>query len=106
MINREIGNRLKAYRNQRKLSQTVMAEILGLTRSTYAGHERGELNFNATLLIHICNKTSLNIYYLFYGSSNGGLTKEEKLDNKATEIYKELNNIQSSIKSLNEKLFK
>jgi transcriptional regulator with XRE-family HTH domain len=106
MINKEIGNRLKSYRKKNNLSQTDFSKILGLTRSTYAGHERGELNFNAQLIIHICDVTGLKLNYLFYGLSYKEPSDKDLIDKRMALIEKEIGKIRLSFDVITRNIIK
>ena len=67
-IDQEIGSRLKNFRKLNAQSQQQFCEILGLSRSMYAGFERGDHKFHAELILKICKECQCSADYLFFGT--------------------------------------
>lgn len=56
-----LGDRLKAERTKRGLTQSAMAEILGITRSAYSLYESGRREPNVTTLKNIANTLNVTL---------------------------------------------
>ena len=63
------GKRLKALRNEKKLKQTEMAEIMGITDRQYQRYEYGMINVPAT---------TLNFFADFFGVTTDYLLGREQ----------------------------
>ena len=63
----EIAERLKAIRNIRKISQEKMAELLGVTYSTYVKIENANQNLTIKHLINICDVLNITSDSLLFG---------------------------------------
>lgn len=60
-----LGNNLKLLRTTRNISQSDMAEVLGLTRSSYAQYELGNRMPDARILYEISRFFSFDMELLF-----------------------------------------
>ena len=74
------NNRLKSLRTKRKVSQTAVAEHLGVTRAAYNGWEKGK---------YIPNKKNLDELALYFNVENTYFESEYEIVNK----YLQLNEI-------------
>lgn len=82
-----LGQRLKACRKAKKLTQQELSEILGLNRSTYAKYETGDNEPDNQTLQKLADFFEVNIDYLlgrsdtpsYSGKMNKPLTKFESL---------------------------
>ncbi|WP_270739834.1 helix-turn-helix domain-containing protein [Massilioclostridium coli] len=84
-INEIIGQRIRAYRNQQKLSQEKLAELAGL-HPTYIGQvERGEKNATIESIVKISSalKVSLSQLFNLIGTDN----EEQDKNNYAVRCY-------------------
>ena len=61
MINMKIGNRLALARQDRKLSQAEMADLLGITAPTYSRLERNETSIDLEKLTDLAHKLNIPI---------------------------------------------
>lgn len=61
-----LQNRLKEVRNNQKLSQRELAEIVGVSRNTISSIERGEFNPTAKLALILCIALDKKFEELFY----------------------------------------
>ncbi len=61
MINMKIGNRLALARQDRKLSQAEMADLLGITAPTYSRLERNETSIDLEKLTDFAHKLNIPI---------------------------------------------
>ncbi len=61
-----LKNRLKEIRNEKKLSQSELASIVGVSRQTISSIENGQFNPTAKLALILCialDKTFEEIFY-------------------------------------------
>ena len=49
-----IGKKLREYREEKKLSQEIVAETVGISTTYYAGIERGEENPTVAVIEELC----------------------------------------------------
>ncbi len=61
-----LKNRLKEARAQRKLSQTQLAEMVGVSRNTISSIETGQFNPTAKLALVLCIALDKQFEDLFY----------------------------------------
>lgn len=59
-LQRTVGRNLRAYRNQRGLSQEAFAEIVGVHRTYMGGLERGERNLTLKSVERIAAKIGVD----------------------------------------------
>jgi transcriptional regulator with XRE-family HTH domain len=59
-LQRTVGQNLRAYREQRGLSQEAFAEVLGVHRTYMGGIERGERNLTLKSLERIAAQLSVD----------------------------------------------
>lgn len=78
-----IGQRIKAVRNEKKLTQEYVAEKTGVNVSHISNIETNKVNVSLTLLVGICNVLDVTIDYLL----------ENEYHNPTTVIEKELFNV-------------
>lgn len=60
----EFGQRLKALRNERSVTQKSMAELLGKTERHYQDMEAGKINVPGLTLITLADYFDVSIDYL------------------------------------------
>lgn len=60
--------RLQQLREEKKLSQGVLAKELGVTRQAYSRYERGERELNYNSLIKLANYFDVSVDYLLGNS--------------------------------------
>ena len=69
-INKEdsliLKNRLKEYRNKEGLSQSQLAEIVGVSRNTISSIETGQFNPTAKLALILCIALDKKFEDIFY----------------------------------------
>lgn len=63
----EIGLRLRALREEMKLSQEAMAEKLGTNRASYRNYEAGRLFTKPTFVLTLCSHFNVDPNWLFLG---------------------------------------
>jgi transcriptional regulator with XRE-family HTH domain len=56
-----IGKGLRAIRNSLNIHEDVAAKALGISTSRLEGIERGEKNYNLTLLIKMCDYYNVSV---------------------------------------------
>jgi transcriptional regulator with XRE-family HTH domain len=56
-----IGKRLRAIRNSLNIHEDVAAKSLGISTSRLEGIERGEKNYNLTLLVQMCDYYNVSV---------------------------------------------
>jgi putative transcriptional regulator len=61
-----LKNRLKEYRNKAGLSQTQLAEMVGVSRNTISSIETGQFNPTAKLALIICIALDKKFEDIFY----------------------------------------
>ncbi|MDD7770331.1 helix-turn-helix transcriptional regulator [Suipraeoptans intestinalis] len=61
-----LKNRLKEARSERKLSQTQLAEMVGVSRNTISSIETGQFNPTAKLALILCIALDKKFEDLFY----------------------------------------
>ncbi len=61
-----LKNRLKEARTQSKLSQTQLAEMVGVSRNTISSIETGQFNPTAKLALVLCIALDKQFEELFY----------------------------------------
>lgn len=60
-LQRAVGRNLRAYRQQRGLSQEAFAEVLGVHRTYMGGLERGERNLTLRSLERIAERLEVEV---------------------------------------------
>lgn len=61
-----LKNRLKEVRKEKKLSQTELAEMVGVSRNTISSIETGQFNPTAKLALVLCIALDIKFEELFY----------------------------------------
>lgn len=61
-----LRNRLKEARTERKLSQSQLAELVGVSRNTISSIETGQFNPTAKLALVLCIALDKKFEELFY----------------------------------------
>ena len=61
-----LKNRLKEARNERMLSQSQLAELVGVSRNTISSIETGQFSPTAKLALILCIALDKKFEYLFY----------------------------------------
>lgn len=61
-----LRNRLKEIRKEKKLSQTDLAEIVGVSRNTISSIETGQFNPTAKLALVLCIALDKKFEDIFY----------------------------------------
>lgn len=61
----QLGRNLRTLRTSNGLSQTELADLLGITRALYAGYELGNRTPDAEILLMISNRFGITINSLF-----------------------------------------
>lgn len=61
-----LKNRLKEVRKEKKLSQTELAEMVGVSRNTISSIETGQFNPTAKLALVLCIALDQKFEELFY----------------------------------------
>ena len=61
-----LKNHLKAARSEKKLSQTDLAELVGVSRNTISSIETGQFNPTAKLALVLCIALDKKFEELFY----------------------------------------
>jgi transcriptional regulator with XRE-family HTH domain len=78
---KQIANRIKAYRSAKRISQEKMAELLGITYSTYTKIEHGAQNITIKHLIKLCRILNVTADAILFESldSSGTFNYDEFL---------------------------
>lgn len=61
-----LKNRLKEIRKEKKLSQSALAELVGVSRNTISSIETGQFNPTAKLVLILCIALDKKFEELFY----------------------------------------
>ena len=61
-----LRNRLKEARTERKLSQSALAELVGVSRNTISSIETGQFSPTAKLALILCIALDMKFEDLFY----------------------------------------
>ncbi|MEW9079277.1 helix-turn-helix transcriptional regulator [Terrisporobacter glycolicus] len=61
-----LKNRLKEFRGEKKLSQSQLAEMVGVSRNTISSIETGQFNPTAKLALILCIALDKKFEELFY----------------------------------------
>ena len=61
-----LKNRLKEIRKEKKLSQSALAELVGVSRNTISSIETGQFNPTAKLALILCIALDKKFEELFY----------------------------------------
>lgn len=61
-----LKNRLKKARSEKKLSQSALAELVGVSRNTISSIETGQFNPTAKLALILCVALDKKFEELFY----------------------------------------
>ena len=61
-----LKNRIKEARNERKLSQAALAELVGVSRNTISSIETGQFSPTAKLALILCIALDKKFEELFY----------------------------------------
>ena len=61
-----LKNNLKSIRAEKKLSQTQLAELVGVSRNTISSIETGQFNPTAKLALILCIALDKNFEEIFY----------------------------------------
>lgn len=59
-------NRIKEFRNEKKLSQSQLADLVGTSRNTITSIETGQFNPTARLALLLCIALEKSFEELFY----------------------------------------
>ena len=62
----ELKNRLKEARQEKKMSQSQLAELVGVSRNTISSIETGQFNPTAKLALILCVALDRKFEELFY----------------------------------------
>lgn len=74
-----VGGRLKALRKERKLSQTKVADFLGLTFQQVQKYERGANRIGAGRLYRLAQFLHVPVSYFFEGLDQSASTEEDAI---------------------------
>ncbi|MDA7028652.1 helix-turn-helix transcriptional regulator [Bacillus sp. CLL-7-23] len=73
-----LGDRLRELRESRKLTQDKLAEVLGISRGTYAHYEINKRKPDYDTLIQIAEFFEVTVDYLLGKPKSESVVKEEK----------------------------
>ena len=65
----KLQNRLKEARTEKNLSQSQLAELVGVSRNTISSIETGQFNPTAKLALILCIALDWKFEDLFYGNT-------------------------------------
>ena len=86
-VDTHVGQRIRDKRNERGLSQTEVANALGVTFQQVQKYERGTNRVGASRLFDLSRILSVPVQYFFEGLNNQ-LTPIEKEDDHVTRLMK------------------
>lgn len=86
-----IGKRIKLLRTSRRLTQTQLAELLGVKQNTISDLERGESEtMTASTLEAICRVLMTTPGFVLYGTANGTTHESMMQEAEIMAIFREL----------------
>lgn len=86
-----IGKRIKLLRTSRRLTQTQLAQLLGVKQNTISDLERGESEtMTASTLEAICRVLMTTPGFVLYGTSNGTTHESMMQEAEIMAIFREL----------------
>lgn len=86
-----IGERIKLLRTSRRLTQTQLAELLGVKQNTISDLERGESEtMTASTLEAICRVLMTTPGFVLYGTANGTTHESMMQEAEIMAIFREL----------------
>lgn len=93
----EIGNRIRKYREDRKLSQKQLAELIGVSNSRVSNWEQGINRPDADILAEICRALQVSPSELLDVHLMDGLTEQER---KVLQSYRAKPELQQAVNIL------
>ena len=75
-----LGNRLKELRKQKKLNQTELAEVIGISLNTLSNMESGKTDPSTETIIKLCEFFNVSTDYLLTGKEGTGDISAEERD--------------------------
>lgn len=72
----KLGDRIRHVRG--RMSQEAFAGLLGISKGSLGGYERGENCPNADVILTICNKCKINVSWLMSGA--GAMHAPDNID--------------------------
>ena len=82
IVKYKMGERLKEFRKNNKLTQSKLAVILNTTQSVIADYERGRYLIATPFLYTICKKYNISADYLLGKIDNPKYLKQSNIGNK------------------------
>ena len=74
-----LGNRLKELRKQKKLNQTELAEVIGISLNTLSNMESGKTDPSTETIIKLCDFFKISTDYLLTGKEGtSDISAEER----------------------------
>ena len=64
---KNIGERLKAFRKSKNINIVKFSELLGISHGSLSGLENNKSKPSTNTLVNLCRNTDINIYWLFTG---------------------------------------
>lgn len=94
----EIGNRIRKYREDRKLSQKQLAELIGVSNSRVSNWEQGINRPDADILAELCRALKVSPSELLdVHLSDEEITEQER---KVLQAYREKTELQHAVNIL------
>lgn len=94
----EIGNRIRKYREDRKLSQKQLAELIGVSNSRVSNWEQGINRPDADILAELCRALQVSPSELLdVHLSDEEITEQER---KVLQAYREKTELQNAVNIL------
>lgn len=94
----EIGNRIRKYREDRKLSQKQLAELIGVSNSRVSNWEQGINRPDADILAELCRALQVSPSELLdVHLSDEEITEQER---KILQAYREKTELQHAVNIL------
>ncbi len=94
----EIGNRIRKYREDRKLSQKQLAELIGVSNSRVSNWEQGINRPDADILAELCRALQVSPSELLdVHLSDEEITEQER---KVLQAYREKTELQHAVNIL------
>ncbi len=87
---KNIGERIREIRKERKISQIEFSKTLGITQDKLSKYENGRIKPPIELLLSISEKFNISLNWLLMGKGDKYLKKEEEIDEEIYKIAKDL----------------
>ena len=99
-IKQQIAYKFRLLRNEKGVSQQIIADILGLTKSAYTQKENGKIGFSSEELMLLKNYYQLDSLDYIFGLEETQNRVEEEKDNLISSYQTENQRLKQEIETL------